>query len=87
MTIEQAIKILDYRTSRDEIMRIEFTAGFNGEEAAHKAINEACALACTTMAVYERAIKDNVELTVENNKLKGELEHMRKERGEIENVE
>lgn len=87
MTIEQAIKILDYKTSKDELMRIEFLAGFEGEKAAHDAVNEACKLACEALAVYERAIKDDVELTVENNKLKEELERMRKERGEIENVE
>lgn len=87
MTIEQAIKILDYKTSRDELGRIELLAGLDGEKAVHDAVNEACSLACEALAAYEMAIKDNVELTTENNKLKNELERMRRERGEIENVE
>ena len=74
MTIEQAIRLLDPKTTREEILRIGAEAGHRGARAGVKAVEEACKLACECMAVYDRAIQDNVKLTVENNELRAENE-------------
>ena len=70
MTIEQAIRLLDPKTTREEILRIGAEAGHRGARAGVEAVEEACKLACECMAVYDRAIQDNVKLTVENNELR-----------------
>ena len=49
MTYKEAIEILDPKTSRDALWKIEYYAGFNGEEARIKAVEEACVLACEAM--------------------------------------
>jgi hypothetical protein len=78
MTIEQAIKLLDPKTTREETLRIGFEAGYRGAKAGIKAVEEAYKLACECMAVCDRAIKDNVKLTVENNELRAEIERLKK---------
>ena len=45
MTREEAIRILDPVTSMDALAEIEYYAGFRGEEAVRKAVDDACILA------------------------------------------
>lgn len=78
MTTEQAIKLLDPKTTGEAIAEIEYKAGFNGKAESIKAIEEACELACECMANYDRACKDVVRLSVENEELKAEIERLRK---------
>lgn len=87
MTIEQAIRLLDPKTTREEILRIGFEAGHRGARAGIEAVEEACKIACEAMMVYERAIKDVVRLSTENSELKEEIKRLKAERGDIENVE
>ena len=49
MTIEQAIRLLDPKTTRDAIAEIEYKAGFNGKAESVKAVEKACKLACEIM--------------------------------------
>lgn len=49
MTAQEAHKILHPDTSRDEIMKIEYYAGFRAEEAGLKAVQEACLVACEAL--------------------------------------
>jgi hypothetical protein len=87
MTIEQAIRLLDPKTTREETLRIGFEAGHRGAKAGIKAVEEAYKLACEAMMIYDRAIKDVVRLSTENSELKEEIGRLRAERGDIENVE
>lgn len=45
MTKEEAIRLLDPKTTREAIAEIEYYGGFSGREAAIKAIEDACVLA------------------------------------------
>ena len=49
MKIEEAIKILHPDTTREAIIEIEYYGGFNGQEKAIKAVEEACVVACECM--------------------------------------
>lgn len=64
MTAQEAHKILHPDTSRDEIMKIEYYAGFRAEEAGLKAVQEACLVACEALEKQislERIIERIVE--------------------------
>lgn len=39
---EEAIRILDPKTTREALVEIEYRAGFNGQRAVMEAVNEAC---------------------------------------------
>ena len=45
MTTEEAIRILDPKTTRDALWEIEYYAGFKGKEAKIAAVEEACRMA------------------------------------------
>lgn len=49
MTYEQAKKILHPDTTLEILAEIEYYAGFNGEEAKRKAVDEACLVACEAL--------------------------------------
>lgn len=55
MTVEEAICILDPKTSADAIAEIEYYAGFNKDKAIEKVNNEACEVACKIMKEYIRS--------------------------------
>ena len=85
MTIEQAIRLLDPKTTKDAIAEIEYKAGFNGKAESVKAVEEACKLACEIMRdhqvtekAYQMAIEDDIKVTMENKRLKEEIERLRK---------
>ena len=54
MSIEEAIRILDPKTSADAIAEIEYYAGFNKGKAIEK-VNEACEVAWKIMKEYIRS--------------------------------
>ena len=45
MTREEAIKLLDPKTTREALVEIEYYGGFNGDAACVAAIEDACMLA------------------------------------------
>lgn len=49
MTYEQAKRILHPDTTLETLAEIEYYAGFNGEEAKRKAVDEACLVACEVL--------------------------------------
>lgn len=51
MSIEEAIRILDPKTSADAIAEIKYYAGFNKDKPIEK-VNEACVVACDVMKRY-----------------------------------
>ena len=53
MTREEAIRILDPVTSMDALAEIEYYAGFRGEEAVRKAVDDACILAVSALREQE----------------------------------
>ena len=53
MTKEEAIRILDPVTSMDELVEIEYYAGFRGKEEARKAVDNACVLAVAAIREQE----------------------------------
>lgn len=54
MTYEQAKKILHPNTTLETLAEIEYYAGFNGEEAKRKAVDEACLVACKVLDKMEK---------------------------------
>ena len=85
MTIEQAIRLLDPKTTREEILSIGAEAGHRGARAGVEAVDEACKLACeimrdhqTTEKAYQMAIEDDIKVTMENKRLKEEIERLKK---------
>lgn len=53
MTREEAIRILDPETSAEALAEIEYYAGFSGEEAVKKAVDDACILAVAALREQE----------------------------------
>lgn len=49
MTTDEAIRILDPKTTADALAEIEYYGGFSGREAAVKAVEDACLLAIEAM--------------------------------------
>ena len=49
MTYQEAIRILDPKTTVEALAEIEYYAGFNGSTAKQEAVNEACRVACEAM--------------------------------------
>ena len=49
MTAQEAIKLLHPDTTKEAIAEIKYYCGFHGKEAAIKAIEEACLLACEAL--------------------------------------
>ena len=80
MTIDEAIRILDKKTSAEALREYD-------EIIRYTVVEKACKIACEAMMIYDRAIKDVVRLSTENSELKEEIERLRTERGGIENVE
>lgn len=54
MTIKEAYEIIHPDTSWDKLCEIKFLAGFNGEKAQIKALNEASLIACEAMEMQEK---------------------------------
>lgn len=52
MTIKEAIRILDPRTTVAALAEIGYYAGFRSQEAELEAVNEACSVACEVMEKY-----------------------------------
>lgn len=57
MTVSEAIRLLDPRTSAQAISEIEYYGGFKGRTKVLEAINEACNLACEIMRKHEDDMK------------------------------
>ena len=57
MTLEEARRILHPDTTIAALAEIEYYAGFNGEEAKYKAVEEACIVACEAMEKLEKLEK------------------------------
>lgn len=53
ITRQEAIRILDPVTSMDALAEIEYYAGFRGEEAVRKAVDDACILAVSALREQE----------------------------------
>lgn len=53
MTREEAIRILDPETTAEALAEIDYYAGFRGEEAAIKAVEDACILAVADLREQE----------------------------------
>ena len=53
MTIEQAIRILDPETTAKALAEIEYYAGFRGEAAVSKAVDDACILAVAALRAQD----------------------------------
>ena len=53
MTIQEAIRIMDPLTTKDALDEIEYYAGFHGEEAVAKAVDDACVLAVAALREQE----------------------------------
>ena len=51
MSIEEAIRILNPKTSADAIAEIKYYAGFDKDKVIKK-VNEACEVACRIMGEY-----------------------------------
>ena len=64
MTIEQAIRILNPDTGIEEIIEIEYYAGFNAKIEVNRAINDACDLACIAL---EKQIPKAPKVKIINN--------------------
>lgn len=77
MTAQEAIKLLHPDTTKEAIAEIKYYCGFHGKEAAIKAIEEACLLACDALekqvpkkpkSAYDFRAKDNVCQSCESEK-------------------
>ena len=53
MTREEAIRILDPETTAEALVEIEYYAGFNGDAALRKAVDDACILAVAALREQE----------------------------------
>ena len=53
MTREEAIRILDPETAAEALAEIAYYAGFRGEEAVAKALDDACILAVAALRAQE----------------------------------
>ena len=53
MTREEAIRILDMKTSAKALVEIEYYNGFSDREAALKAVDDACVLAVAALREQE----------------------------------
>ena len=51
MTVEEAIRILDPKTSAEAIAEINYYTGFNRDKSIEK-VEEACVVACGVMREY-----------------------------------
>lgn len=49
MTREEAIRILDPETRLEALAEIDYYAGFRGDEAVTKAVDDACVLAVAAL--------------------------------------
>lgn len=54
MTREEAIRILDPETTAEALAGIEYYAGFNGDAALRKAVDDACILAVAALREQEQ---------------------------------
>ena len=75
MSIEEAIRILDPKTSADAIAEIEYYAGFNRDKPIEK-VDEACEVACDIMREH---LKD-VETMFSDNDSYEDLKQMSHEK-------
>lgn len=56
MTREEAIRILDPETTVEALAKIEYYAGFNGDSAVKKAVDDACILAVAALREQEQRL-------------------------------
>lgn len=49
MTIDDAIRILDPKTTAEALAEVEYYGGFSGQEAVIKAVEDACRIAIAAM--------------------------------------
>ena len=54
MTREEAIRILDPETTAEALAEIEYYAGFKGDDAVNKAVDDACILAVAALREQEQ---------------------------------
>lgn len=67
MTIKEAIRILDPRTTVAALAEIGYYAGFRSHEAELEAVNKACVLACEIMDKYLKEHGESEENNEETN--------------------
>ena len=58
MTREEAIRILDPETRLEALAEIEYYAGFRGDEAVTKAVDDACILAVAALRAQAQREKE-----------------------------
>lgn len=56
MTLQEAIRILDPKTTSEALSEIDYKNGFSGKEAVTKAVEEACTIAVHAMEFTEDTI-------------------------------
>lgn len=61
MTLKEAERLLNPKTTARAISEIEYYGGFNSKEKVIEAIEEACTIACT-------ALREKMELRSDNSK-------------------
>lgn len=49
MTIDEAIRILDPKTTAEALAEVEYYGGFSGQEAVIKAVEDACMIAIAAL--------------------------------------
>lgn len=59
MRIEEAIQILDPKTSAEAIRNIEYYNGFSSDKAKIEAVNEACRLAVAALRAQQEAERND----------------------------
>ena len=65
MTLEEAKRILDPKTSREALEEIEYYHGFDGERAKIEAVNDAIKIACEAI---DKQITKKPEIVIKDNK-------------------
>lgn len=61
MTLKEAERLLNPKTSAEAISEIKYYSGFNSKDKVIKSIEEACIIACT-------ALREKMELRSDNTK-------------------
>lgn len=72
MRIEEAIQILDPKTSAEAIRNIEYYNGFSSDKAKIEAVNEACRLAVAALRAQQEAERNDPLTLDELRKMDGE---------------
>ena len=64
LTYNEARKILHPNTTLTALAEIEYYAGFNGEEAKRKMVDEACLVACEALDIVSKHLKFYILLKI-----------------------